>query len=657
MTAAEHVFSQSEKFIHTLFGDHRGVMFVWTLDRTLPKGSRHAQSDDAFFYPDEASQAVQHIAQSDILGKDVYLAPQLFKTKEGRRRKENVALCPVAWADLDTAPPDQVSPAPSLVTETSPGRYHGYWRLERACEPSEAEEISRRIAHAHRDIGCDPSGWDLTQLLRVPGTHNHKYPESPEVTVASFDPAPVALSAFKALPEPPARVETPLTAPDATEPPLRLSGSDLALWQGAHSDDRSKWAMIMIGVLKANGLSDAMIEAAMVDHPIYQAKASDTWRGDRGLIVKDIRRVLAYIRDHPLPRFVDSIDVALESAESATEGATTSTDTTAYPIWSLGDMASHQDEMPEPLIDGFVWPGRVHWIYSSPGAGKTMLALALGMHIAMGAKFCGRDAKQGGVLLIEEDSPFSVMGEYVQTLASIYGVDLATLPFWVNSTQGLRLTTPEACDKVLEAVRACPVRPSMMVFDTAESLVPSDRFSSAELECFKGLLQKLTAIGIAVFVLDHTRKEPPQQKGDDAPAKTNYMDLLYGSRAKSSSSDVMIYISGNIASGIRLHFEKFRGAVPPMIDMEFDTEMGFTARERIQNMQQTPSQKKLLAWWNANNPVKWRTREEIIEEAGISEGTSRNLLSSMVTGRWLESRGSTRDRQWRVNQNLEIARG
>jgi hypothetical protein len=61
-------------------------------------------------------------------------------------------------------------------------------------EPEEGEDLNRRIAYA---MAADLSGWDLTQLLRVPGTRNRKYPYAPVVELAhlsggSHDPAELA---------------------------------------------------------------------------------------------------------------------------------------------------------------------------------------------------------------------------------------------------------------------------------------------------------------------------------------------------------------------------------------------------------------------------------------------------------------------------------
>jgi len=105
--------------------------------------------------------------------QDVYYCPQIFKSRE--IRKDNVAICPSVWADLDECSPDNLEIQPSLLVESSPGRYQALWLVEGGTDPRTAMDISKRIAYHYADEGADRSGWDLTQLLRVPGTTNHKY--------------------------------------------------------------------------------------------------------------------------------------------------------------------------------------------------------------------------------------------------------------------------------------------------------------------------------------------------------------------------------------------------------------------------------------------------------------------------------------------------
>ena len=85
-------------------------------------------------------------------------------------------------------------PQPTAIVVSSPGREQYWWRLSRPVAPEEGEDLNRRLAYA---MAADLSGWDLTQLLRVPGTRNRKYPDAPLVELAhlsedSYDPAELA---------------------------------------------------------------------------------------------------------------------------------------------------------------------------------------------------------------------------------------------------------------------------------------------------------------------------------------------------------------------------------------------------------------------------------------------------------------------------------
>lgn len=161
------VVKRQETFFKLAFGKASG--YVCIAHRNT--GPMH---ENFFKYPDELPEMLNHVQQFN-LEYNVYFCPQLLTAK--RRVKENVGICPSIWADLDGCPPDRVHVQPSIVTETSPGRYQALWILERPIDPEQAEDIARRIAYAHAGDGADRSGWDLTQLLRVPFSRNLKYEE------------------------------------------------------------------------------------------------------------------------------------------------------------------------------------------------------------------------------------------------------------------------------------------------------------------------------------------------------------------------------------------------------------------------------------------------------------------------------------------------
>lgn len=97
------------------------------------------------------------------------------------RKKEYCKPANLVWADLDTCRPDIIDPAPQCIIESSPRRYQAIWRLTEVIDPYIAEEFSKKVAYRYNQNGADPSGWDLTQLLRVPLTFNYKYEADDEV--------------------------------------------------------------------------------------------------------------------------------------------------------------------------------------------------------------------------------------------------------------------------------------------------------------------------------------------------------------------------------------------------------------------------------------------------------------------------------------------
>ena len=86
------------------------------------------------------------------------------------RRKEEFAVLPkLLWADLDEVDPRKLNGTkPTLAWESSPGRFAGVWHIDRTMD----KELNKRLSYS---LGADKGGWDITQVLRVPGTMNYKY--------------------------------------------------------------------------------------------------------------------------------------------------------------------------------------------------------------------------------------------------------------------------------------------------------------------------------------------------------------------------------------------------------------------------------------------------------------------------------------------------
>lgn len=158
-------------------------------------------------WPDQLDEA-QDLIQARVMTHNIYFCPTLTQRK--RRIKDSITISNCAWADLDTCLPENMLVRPSITLESSPGRYQALWIFADDQPAEEAEELNLRIAYFHARQGADRSGWDLTQLLRVPFTLNRK-PEydqgaaSPEVKILEANPAKYRMSDFLKYPEAPDR--------------------------------------------------------------------------------------------------------------------------------------------------------------------------------------------------------------------------------------------------------------------------------------------------------------------------------------------------------------------------------------------------------------------------------------------------------------------
>lgn len=106
--------------------------------------------------------------------QNLYFCPHGFT--HSKRQKEFAAPSKYLWADLDDVNPSEVSLGPQVAWASSPNRYASLWRLDKAYPPKEIEVKNKSLTYS---IGADRGGWDLTQVLRIPGTANHKYKDSP----------------------------------------------------------------------------------------------------------------------------------------------------------------------------------------------------------------------------------------------------------------------------------------------------------------------------------------------------------------------------------------------------------------------------------------------------------------------------------------------
>lgn len=170
-------------FIETVLGSESGNAFISRASGKTAAGKLAVNIHETFNYPAQLEQMVEYVEAH--ANEDVYISPILYGDKRNDKGKiartpENALTSQTVYMDSDLAGPEVFRLKPSIHVSTSNGRGHDYWLLAEAVPALEAAEAAHRITTAHKDDGCDPSGWSANKVLRVPGTVNtgHGFPES-----------------------------------------------------------------------------------------------------------------------------------------------------------------------------------------------------------------------------------------------------------------------------------------------------------------------------------------------------------------------------------------------------------------------------------------------------------------------------------------------
>jgi hypothetical protein len=167
-----------------------------------------------------------------------------------------------------------------------------------------------------------------------------------------------------------------------------------AIWNGTGNTTTFKVA----AHLKDLGVSEPMALELMLEH--WNEKCAPPWEADElSRVVGNAYRYGANRPGSAAPRFpalveqpeVIEAERRLELPESATHAEDTILDWDDEEDWN---------SEPEPLVDGLINQGEVGFIYGSPGAGKSFLAIRLSRSVATGEPFGERFTTPGGVLYL-----------------------------------------------------------------------------------------------------------------------------------------------------------------------------------------------------------------------------------------------------------------
>jgi hypothetical protein len=113
--------------------------------------------------------------------------------------KAGILQIPALHGDLDGSPLPPVNDGPfppSATVETSPGKYHVYWKLRKPADKSEIDKVEDLLRRLASHFKGDMNATDASRILRLPGTLNFKTDPPSPVKLIKMDGPEYNLSDF-----------------------------------------------------------------------------------------------------------------------------------------------------------------------------------------------------------------------------------------------------------------------------------------------------------------------------------------------------------------------------------------------------------------------------------------------------------------------------
>ena len=341
------------------------------------KAVRNGRWKDHFFkWPVKRSVLTSFFKKYNDKNYHLYFCPLPFKDK--MRRKELVLGSKLLWSDLDEAHPKQCDPVPQIAWQSSPDRYSALWILNDYHTPLEIEPVNKGLAYSS---GADKAGWDLTQVLRIPGMRNQKYDDAPKAELMWFTDNQYPL---KDIPE-----FIPQGDPKVV---LKKYGRKLP----------AKTRRLLLAKRATVGkrsdiiwrLENELSEAGLRSDEIYSLIKNSVWNKFAGRSDEDrqLRRELTKVEERKTtPNRGDDKKTKKKKKKRVSNS----------PVVRMSDV--------EPESVNWLWypyipQSKLTIIEGDPGVGKSWITLSLATHLSRRRRFPGADkAVSGKVLLLSAE--------------------------------------------------------------------------------------------------------------------------------------------------------------------------------------------------------------------------------------------------------------
>jgi hypothetical protein len=188
-------------------------------------------------------------------------------------------------------------------------------------------------------------------------------------------------------------------------------------------------------------------------------------------------------------------EVRVEAAQEAVKGR----------ILSLGQLASLPP--PTPLVDGLIFRNTLVNVFGPPASFKSFLALDIGLSIAHGGTWHGREVHTGGVLYIAGEGSAGIRKRAMAWMHN-HGVIDNGEPFFVLP-QAVNIRDKAEVDALIEETRET-LQPALVIIDTlARTFGGGDENSNVDMGEFIMQCDRIKSAfdGATVMIIHHSGKD------------------------------------------------------------------------------------------------------------------------------------------------------
>jgi hypothetical protein len=371
-----------------------------------PKRDRTDDRGPAFCWPKDRGEVLRYLQEHLERSHDVYWCPSLFEYPQRRTDLAMDEHC--LWADLDEVDPRNIDPEyePTIAWESSPGRFQALWLAANGDFQGSSwpGNENQRLTYY---LGADPSGWDTTQLLRLPGWPNNK----PERVAANGGVPPLGRLLYSTGPR--YRVGDFSNLPEVRG----AVSSDVTEALESEIDRVDRHKVLARLKLKMNHTARELLNAREVSGD----RSSQMWYlmrclADAGGTTTEI---VAIVRQTVWNKFADRADELKRLIAEASKAVASISEQVQEQFEEEGERVKPQRlgfllrniKRPVWLIDGILTQGACGFIAGEPKTWKSWIGYDMALSVATGADFLDhfKVVEPGPVLYIQEEDPLPVL--------------------------------------------------------------------------------------------------------------------------------------------------------------------------------------------------------------------------------------------------------